>query len=389
MNGLPSWSRRQWLQCSSRLTASVILAARFPECMGRSCAHADDAPRRNVPWLAEVQQPPAPPIAANPRVTPLLLDAAGQPIATADAWQTRRRQLLERWAKILGLEHVPRPSRPKVVELGMERVGDVERRLIRYETHAGWTADAYLLRPAAGSPLDRGSLPAAIALHSTVDHTIRQPGGLEGPPEKFFGLKLAQRGFACICPRNYLWPEISGRIAAQGEAERFLKQFPGATGMAKMLHDAQIALDILLAEPRVDAQSVTAVGHSLGAKEVLHLAAFDERVTCTVSSEGGVGVKFSNWDAPWYLGAQVRDPSFTADHHELLGVIAPRPFLLVGGNSADGDASWPFIDAALPVYRLLDKHAPRIGLLNHKQGHAIPPAVEPRLYEWIERYGRS
>ena len=388
MNGFSSWSRRRWLSWSSGAAVGAALAARRSPFTGDSRARADDE-RRDVAWLADVQQSPTPPVAENPRVKPLLRNDAGQPIAASDAWRARRRQLLERWSKILGLEHVPRPARPKIVELSVERVGNIERRLIRYETHAGWTADAYILRPAAGSPLDRGPLPAAIALHSTVDHTIRQPGGLEGPPEKFFGLKLAQRGFACICPRNYLWPEIAGRIAAQAEAERFLKQFPGATGMAKMLHDAQVALDILLAEPRVDAKNVTAVGHSLGAKEVLHLAAFDDRVTCTVSSEGGVGVKFSNWDAPWYLGAQVREASFTADHHELLGVIAPRPFLLVGGDSADGDASWPFIEAALPVYRLLEKRPPRLGLLNHKQGHAIPPAVEPRLYEWMEAYGRD
>ena len=49
-------------------------------------------------------------------------------------------------------------------------------------------------------------------------------------------------------------------------------------------------------------QRMGAVGHSLGAKETLYLAAFDERVKATVSSEGGIGTKFSNWDAAWYLG---------------------------------------------------------------------------------------
>lgn len=377
-------NRRDWL----RGTVGAMACGAFG---ARSASAAEPAAKSgvDVPWLAEVQTAPATTAAPSPPLAPLLINDEGRRIETSAAWAARRKALLERWSKILGLEKVARPAKPNVTVVETERVGEVERKRIRYETHPGWFSEAYVLRPAAGSPLDRRPLPASIALHSTVDHTIRQPAGLEGPPEKFFGLKLAQRGFACICPRNYLWPETSGKIAAKEEAERFLKQFPGATGMAKMLHDSQIALDILLAEPGIDATRVTAVGHSLGAKEVLYLAAFDERVTCTVSSEGGIGTRFSNWDAAWYLGPQIKAETFRADHHELLGVIAPRPFLLVGGNSADGDASWPYIDAALPVYCLLRDAPPQLGLLNHRQGHKVPPETEPRLYEWMETYGRG
>jgi hypothetical protein len=59
--------------------------------------------------------------------------------------------------------------------------------------------------------------------------------------------------------------------------------------------------------------------------------------------------------------------------------------LLLGGDSADGDRSWPFIDAALPVYRLYGGR-PRLGLFNHKQGHSVPPEAEQRVYAWFEAY---
>ena len=121
--------------------------------------------------------------------------------------------------------------------------------------------------------------------------------------------------------------------------------------MAKMLYDAVVAVDILCSLPEVDSQRLAAVGHSLGAKEVLYLAAFDERIGATVSSEGGIGTRFSNWEAPWYLGDEIRRESFTREHHELLSLVAPRAFLLLGGNSADGDRSWPFISAALQRVR--------------------------------------
>jgi hypothetical protein len=66
-------------------------------------------------------------------------------------------------------------------------------------------------------------------------------------------------------------------------------------------------------------------------------------------------------------------------------LAAPRAFLLIGGDSADGDRSWPFIASALEVYRLYGE-TPRLGLFNHRQGHAVPPAAERRIAEWIAAY---
>ena len=152
-----------------------------------------------------------------------------------------------------------------------------------------------------------------------------------------------------------------------------------------MLLDAQVAVDILVAQPEVDPERVGAVGHSLGAKEVLYLAALDERIQVAVSSEGGIGARFSNWDAPWYLGNAIRREDFDHEHHELLALVAPRPFLLLGGDSADGDRSWPFIEAVLPVYRLYGE-PPRVGLFNHKKGHSVPPEAEQRIDEWFDTY---
>ena len=118
---------------------------------------------------------------------------------------------------------------------------------------------------------------------------------------------------------------------------------------------------------------------------MLYLAAFDDRVRATVSSEGGIGLAFSNWHDAWYLGDSIRQPGFPREHHELLAMIAPRPFLLVGGDSADGDPSWPYITAAAEVYRLHDE-SPRLGLFNHRQGHSVPPEAHVRMLEWMVTY---
>jgi dienelactone hydrolase len=336
--------------------------------------------KQGVAWLAEVQRPPAKTPANAVPLSPLLVDDAGRPIRSLDAWQQRRDQLRAEWLQFLGAYHPQRPPLSNIEVVEEDRRNGVLRQLIRYEVEPGLPVEAYLLKP---QPLPR-SCPAAIALHSTNRLTIRQSAGVEGDPEKAFGLKLAQRGFITICPRCFLWSDDLS-IPYQRHVEDFRARHPGSLGMAKMLYDAVVAVDILCGVPEVDPERLAAVGHSLGAKEVLYLAAFDKRIRVTVSSEGGIGTRFSNWEAPWYLGDAVRSPSFTREHHELLSLIAPRAFLLVGGDSADGDRSWPFISAALPVYQLFGV-PPRVGLFNHRQGHSVPPEAERRIYEWIEAY---
>ncbi len=333
---------------------------------------------REVPWLAEVQTPPKqlPADAKALRITA----RNGEPITTFEQWQHERDAIRKWWLDFLGPMPAKREGAPKLEVIDEDRDAGVLRQRVRYEVEPGISTEAYLLQPLESA----GKCPGVAVFHSTVDHSIHQPAGVEGSPEMAFGLKFAQRGCVTISPRNYLWP-TNDKISAQPEADRFHERHPNSTGMAKMLHDSLVAVDILCSLPNVDTSRIGSIGHSLGAKEVLYLAAFDERVKVTISSEGGVGTKFSNWNAGWYLGKAIDALDFRHEQHELLALAAPRPFLLLGGDSADGDQSWPFIEAALPIYKLYSEPA-RLGLFNHKQGHAVPPIAEERIYQWFDAY---
>lgn len=333
-------------------------------------------------WLAEVQRPPGRIPEAATRPAPLLLDAEHRPIATAEGWRARRAELSGLWRGFLGTIAAPRAA-PVLTVLEEDRPEGVVRQLVRYEAEPGLPVEGYLLRPAGEG---RGR-PGAVVLHSTVDYTIRQPAGLEGPEDKHVGLHLARRGYVAFCPRNFLWQYAEpGRI---GEAMDWLRRrHPQVTGMAKMLFDAVRAVDALAAQPDVDPRRIGAFGHSLGAKEVLYLAAFDGRVRAAVSSEGGIGLSYSNWDAPWYLGEAIRRPGFELDHGQVLALAAPRAFLLIGGDSADGDISWPYVEAVLPVWKLTG--APEaVGLFNHREGHALPESARERGYGWLGWFLRA
>jgi dienelactone hydrolase len=365
-------------QCSRRTAMGAAAIGAVSLWLPRSRA----AEQRDVAWLEETQRPPATLPADAPKPNDLLQADDGRRIADVAAWKSRREELRKWWLNFLGPMPAERQTAPKLTVVEEDRPEGVIRQLVRYEVEPGIQTEAYLLKPSRPTR----KAPGIAVFHSTVNYTIRQPAGLEGPPEKHFGLRYAKQGCVCFCPRNFLWPRISlERLDAMSEVRKLADRSPKSKGMAKMLYDALVAVDILTSLPEVDASRIGSVGHSLGAKETLYLAAFDERVKATVSSEGGVGTRFSNWDAAWYLGPTIKEPSFTHEHHELLALAAPRPFLLVGGDSADGDRGWPFIAAAIPVYELYGKPV-RLGQFNHGKGHAVPPEAEARIEEWLLTY---
>jgi dienelactone hydrolase len=369
-------NRRQFLAGA----AGTVLGAHASQPLTAVLAAQPGSARRDVSWLHELLEPPADASGPSRPLTPLLVDGRGRAIATLDGWLRRRTELVQAWRDLLGPLDVARTRPPALEIIAEDYVGDVVRQRVRYLVEPDVQTEAFVLAPRGPS----GRRPGAIVFHSTVPESIRQPAGLADVPEKHFGLTLARRGFVTFCPRNFLWPE-NARMAAEDETRRFRQRHPRAKGIAKMLFDAQRALDSLAARPDVDRNRIGCIGHSLGAKEALYLAAFDPRITAVVSSEGGIGTKMSNWDAEWYLGDIVNQPGFAREHHELLALVAPRPFLLVGGNSADGTASWPWLEAARPVYRLYGE-PPRLALLNHGRGHTLPADIEPRLLEWLETY---
>ncbi len=337
-----------------------------------------------VKWLAEVQQPPK----IIPRenlgyIEPLLQTTTGKKITTLAAWKEQRDVIRKQWLKFLGPMPAKRPN-AKFKVISEEKLPKCIRQLVEYEGEPGQKVRGYLLIP---KDLDQTKRhPAIVALHATTTLTIKQISGIKGNERRKQGLQLCQRGFVVFCPENFLWQNVSGYTDA---VKKFQQRHPNTKGMHKMLYDAMRGVDVLEALPYVDKQRIGAFGHSLGAKEVLYLAAFDERIQVAIASEGGLGFKSTNWNAPWYLGKSIHKKDFKLNHHQLLALTAPRAMLVLGGEkgrgSADGDRSWAFIEAALPVYALYKKTA-RLGLYNHHEGHDVSPKVYKRVEEWFVVY---
>jgi dienelactone hydrolase len=334
-----------------------------------------------VDWPALIQKPYATATIPDPGLHPLL-EMDGQKIATPDGWHTARRRLEEAWQARLGKP----PAKPDQLDVRIEseqKLDGYTRTLVSFQSEGDDRIRAYLLVPSGLKPGDKRS--AVVVFHQTSRETLREPVGLGTKPELALALHLVRRGHVTLSPECFILKDPLGW--AKGQAAALDKRRPGWTGMGKMTFDASRCVDYLESLPLVDAKRIGCIGHSLGAKEVLYAMAFEPRYRVGVFSEGGIGLRMSNWTDSWYLTDRIKGHWQTLEHHQVLALAAPRPMLLLGGDSADGDASWAFIQAVLPVYRLLGA-SEHVGLINHKAGHRLPREAQDIAYRWLEYWLR-
>jgi dienelactone hydrolase len=327
----------------------------------------------------DLQVPPAQPLTNMPQLSNLLVGSRGEAITSRRGWLKQGDYLKRQWQDILG--PFPKDKAPLHTQVtGTEESAEFTRQFVTYQVEPGVLTDGYLLTPKRG----KGKLPAVVVFHPTTPFQARGVAGLERdyPEDKWQGVQLVQRGYIVWCPRNYINTEGADWA---GNAARVVARHTNWTGMTRMVWDAIRAADFLESLPQVDRKRIGCIGHSLGGKEVLHAMAFDDRYKAGVSSEGGIGLQFSNWKAPWYLGPRITQPDFHLENHQVLALVAPRAFLLLAGDSADGDRSWAFIEAVRPVYELLG--APQnLGWLNHHRGHQYPAEARAAAEQFLDRH---
>jgi pimeloyl-ACP methyl ester carboxylesterase len=147
------------------------------------------------------------------------------------------------------------------------------------------------------------------------------------------------------------------------------------------------------------------IGFSLGAKAAVYVAAFAPEIAATVALDPHIAINgATNWYSPWYLEWTPRvlkllnpnpaRPGFEHDHHELLALTAPRPFLLIGGaanredNGGDSDdrQSKGYVDRAREVYKLLGVED-RLEFALTSDGHKPNgPTIDPAWQKFFERW---
>jgi hypothetical protein len=338
------------------------------------------APAPDPKWIETFDRPPAGFSGATGGLSALV-----SPSATREDWlATGRPALLSKWRKLLGAPEL-KPFTPAVRIVQSTATPDHTGTVYHLQVEPDYWEKIYVMRPSQSTA---GPLPVVIVPFYDIDIPASEdlggrrymlPSGVRA-----FALMAAQRGYMAVAIRWY--GESYGEGYSEAVANLKLRH-PRCTGLGKWVWDSARLLDWLDTLPEVDHARVSIIGHSLGAKMSLYAAAMDERIRSVVFSEGGIGFDFSNYDAYWYFDASLRSRDKATDQHELLGLLAPRPFLLIAGNNTDHDKSWHYVNAARPVYKLFGDPR-RIGMINHGSGHTPTPEAVRRGFEWLDHFGR-
>ena len=362
-----------------RLLLTISLA------MGCAVARAT-APAAPPHPFTEVPAAYAVPLAA---LRSPLLFKDGHAVKSAAEWPLRRAEILADWQGIMGawpavIEH------PQVEVLETTQRGEVTQRRVRLEIAAGQTGAGYVLLPKGTGPFPAVFVPyyepeTSVGL-GKADHLLRD-----------FAWQLAQRGFVALAigspGGDARLPVLSAEVHCQP--------------LSYLGYIAANAWQALAAMPEVDARRIGIVGHSYGGKWSMFGSCLWEKYACAVWSDPGVVFDETrgsiNYQEPWYLGldaALTRKPGLVRedsprtgayktliaqghDLHELQALMAPRPFLVSGGEE-DPPKRWAALGHAIAVNQLLGC-AGRVAMTNREKH---PPTEESnaQIYRFFEHW---
>lgn len=302
-------------------------------------------------------------------------------VGSVSEWKARRERIQSKWLKLLGsMETSPPPIQTHLVETVRDQ--NYTARLMYLQVEVDWWEKILLMMPASDIRKPR---PVVIVPFYDVD----TPAGRNLSGHHFLGMGVdsyaymaVQKGYIAVAIRWF--GESYGEWYSEAVANLKLRH-PHCSGFGKWVWDAHRLLDYLYTLPEVDREHIGIIGHSLGGKMALYAAAFEPRITTVVSNELGIGLSFSNYDDYWYFGEFIDKVDKRTDQHELIGLTAPRPFLLIGGDKYDTAKSWYYINAARQVYKLYGQPE-NIGYFNHHKGHMPTPEAAWRAMEWLVHY---
>lgn len=109
-------------------------------------------------------------------------------------------------------------------------------------------------------------------------------------------------------------------------------------------------------------------GHSLGGKMTMYAMEGDARIGFGIVSDPGIPPESTNYDDYWYWGGA---KAKVLDHHGLMQRIAPRPFLLLAGET-DTERSKVYLKEGAEW-------------IHHGKGHRPPAEVVGAAWEWLIR----
>ena len=199
---------------------------------------------------------------------------------------------------------------------------------------------------------------------------------------------LAKRGYitASADAFHLTYPggegEEKGFSKWAGASSRLIQDWPGWTGIGKLVFDTRLLIDLIAADSRVDPDRIGIIGHSLGGKMAFYAGCLDKRIKVIVASDFGIGWDQTNWKDKWYWGGRlniVRSEGFS--HSDLLSLTDGKPFCLIAGKYDDAQSGIIMWNA-----KGYEAYPERLLFINHASGHRPPRHATESGYRFLDRY---
>ena len=314
-----------------------------------------------------------------------LLFRDGSQANSAEDWKRRRSEILADWTRIMG----PLPAlieKPAVEVLETRDRENIEQRRVRVQIASERFCDGYVLVPKGPGPF-----PAVFVPYYDAETSI----GLSKNPLRDFAWQLARRGF------------VSLAIGSPGGDARkpILSEGAECQPLSYLGYVSANAWNALANMPEVDSKRIGIVGHSYGGKWAMFGSCFWEKYACAAWSDPGIVFdekrESINYQEPWYLGLDAnitRKPGLVRegsprtgayktliegghDLHELHCLMAPRPFLVSGGEE-DPPSRWAVLNHAVRVNEILGK-TDRVAMTN-RSSHTPTKESNEQIYKFFE-----
>jgi cephalosporin-C deacetylase-like acetyl esterase len=321
---------------------------------------------------------------------PLIIDEGGKniPIKTMAQWQDQREYFKQQVKHILSGTFPEPPGNLKVNVLEERMEGDVKVEMI--ELTFG-EKDEVKITIEVFTPPGNGPFPV-------------------------FMTQWNHRGWAQIAVRRGYKSLIYAGADAKDDTRKYLELYPEHdwTTLMTRAWGAHRVVDYLYTLDEVDKTKIAITGHSRNGKQSLLAAAFDNRITATISSSGGTGGEFpyrytderhsneeidflvsrrTHWLHPrlrFYMGREHKMP---IDQNSLMALIAPNALMLSSsireGGGGDPWAIEQVYNSVQNVYEFLDAKD-KFGVRFRDGGHGTSARDIESYMDWFDiQFGRK
>jgi dienelactone hydrolase len=297
----------------------------------------------------------------------------------------------ESLTSVLGAPPDPAPLQPEVLDV---TAGEGFRREhIKFQVSPGDWSYAYLLVP------DNLRSPAPVIYCHHSRSTNFKSGKTEivtpsGERNYAVGVDLVQRGYVVFAPDAIGFGE---RRSPESDGDTFdtaytfhqlaLRVLRGETLLKKVLWDVSRGIDYLETRSEVDSRYIGFMGEGYGGRMALWASAIEPRIRAAVA-HGGVTTYREQLRRREWFQAEFVVPRLmqVADTHHVLGLIAPRPFLMSvsDGEAQTADAEEIYLKASA-IYQKYGA-SNRLGFYLYKNSKSFEPNMRFNAYSWLDSW---